>query len=231
MTETPARPHARPRSPLSLRRATGRLFLAIALGALGFVIAPDNVAWWIRAVAGWDVAALTLVALLWAIILRADGQETRARAGGDDPGRATVFVIALASAIFSLFSAAVVFRRVKSLAEPQGLTWQILTLGAVALAWTLTHTAYTMRYARLHYRKTHDKTGIRGGLQFPGTEEPADIDFAYFAFTIGMCFQVSDVVVTSTRVRRAVLLHAVISFVYNTTILALALNLVFGLMT
>jgi uncharacterized membrane protein len=68
-------------------------------------------------------------------------------------------------------------------------------------------------------------------MQFPGTEEPADIDFAYFAFTIGMCFQVSDVVVLTRRARRAVLLHAAMSFVYNTTILAISLNLVTTLLS
>ena len=101
-----------------------------------------------------------------------------------------------------------------------------LTLASIALSWTMTHTAYTLRYAHLYYR-----SGGRHGLQFPGDEAPADIDFAYFAFTVGMCFQVSDVTVSTTACRRAVLLHATLAFVYNTMILALALNLVFGLMS
>jgi uncharacterized membrane protein len=63
-------------------------------------------------------------------------------------------------------------------------------------------------------------------MVFPGTDAPSDLDFAYFAFTLGMCFQVSDVVVQTSRARRAVLLHALVSFVFNTTILALSLNLV-----
>ncbi|HEY8080089.1 MAG TPA: DUF1345 domain-containing protein, partial [Labilithrix sp.] len=90
------------------------------------------------------------------------------------------------------------------------------------LSWVVTHTAFTLRYAHLYYRK-HATAKC---FQFPGTDQPSDMDFAYFAFTVGMCFQVSDVVVASSRARRAVLLHAVTSFVYNTTILALSLNLV-----
>jgi len=96
----------------------------------------------------------------------------------------------------------------------------------VGTAWSLTHTSYTLRYAHLYYR---DEGGV-GGLVFPGDRPPDDFDFAYFAYTIGMCFQVSDVVITSWQIRRAVLGHAVLSFAYNTVILALALNLLFGVL-
>jgi uncharacterized membrane protein len=106
------------------------------------------------------------------------------------------------------------------------MAWTLLTLAAIVLAWVVAHTVYTLRYAHLYYGR-----GGHKGLQFPGDEQPADTDFAYFSFTVGMCFQVSDVVVTSTICRRAVLLHAVLSFIYNTAILALALNLVFSSMS
>ena len=96
----------------------------------------------------------------------------------------------------------------------------------MALSWTLTHTAFTLRYAHLYYRE--DDEGI-GGVDFPGGAMPTYMDFAYFAFTVGMCFQVSDVQVTSHQIRRAVLLHATMSFLYNTAILAFVLNLVFNL--
>lgn len=98
------------------------------------------------------------------------------------------------------------------------------TFLAVVLSWVVTHTMFTLRYAHLYYGD-----GEVGGLDFPGVEPPVDDDFAYFAFTIGMCFQVSDVVISSSRIRREALLHALLSFVYNTVILALSLNLVFSL--
>ncbi len=96
----------------------------------------------------------------------------------------------------------------------------------MALSWALTHTAFTLRYAHLYYRE--DAEGV-GGVEFPGGARPSYFDFAYFAFTIGMCFQVSDVAVSSPQIRRAVLLHATLSFLYNTAILAFVLNLAFGL--
>jgi uncharacterized membrane protein len=99
-----------------------------------------------------------------------------------------------------------------------------LCLIAVGLAWTLTHTSYTLRYAHLFYRENDHE----GGLEFPGRDEPDDFDFAYFAFTIGMTFQVSDVGVTSPLIRRTVLAHALLSFAYNTVIIALAINILAG---
>jgi uncharacterized membrane protein len=225
--ETANRPAHRRRWGVSPRHAVGRLVTATTIGVIAFALfAPTGVEWWVRAIVGWDVGALALVTLAWSIILRADHTETRRRAGADDPGRHLVFAIALASSMFSFFAAAFVLRHVKNLPGPSQLTWTLLTLAAIVLAWVLAHTSYTLRYAHLYYRG-----GGHHGLQFPGEDPPSDIDFAYFSFTIGMCFQVSDVVVTSTPCRRAVLLHAVLSFVYNTAILALALNLVFGTLT
>ena len=220
-------PPPRQRWAFSPRHAVVRLVIATALGVIAYaLITPaDDVPWWMRAVVGWDVAALSLCVLAWSVILRASPTETKRRAGSDDPGRHVVFAVAMVSSMFSFFAAAFVLRHVKNLPAASQMTWTLLTLGAVVLSWTLAHTMYTLRYAHLYYRK-----GSSHGIQFPGDQPPSDIDFAYFSFTIGMCFQVSDVVVTSTRCRRSVLLHAVLSFVYNTAILALALNLVFGSM-
>ena len=219
----------RPKAPkvlFSPRHAIARLFFATLTAAMSASLVTANQGWWARMIAGWDAGALTLVALAWYVILRADPTATKRRAGSYDPGRLLVFGIALASSLFSLFAAAFVLKKVHALPASEQLEWTLLTLAAIVLSWMMTHTAYTLRYAHLYYRG-----GGHHGLQFPGDEAPADIDFAYFAFTVGMCFQVSDVVVTSTVCRRAVLLHAILSFVYNTMILALALNLVFGLMS
>src|SRR5262249_25252673 len=118
-------------------------------------------------------------------------------------------------------------RRAKGLSPSEEAMFVGLCLAAVGSAWMLTHTAYTLRYAHLYYR---DDGEGEGGLTFPGSQDPAYFDFAYFSFTVGMCFQVSDVMITSPLIRRAVLGHSLLSFVYNTAIVALSLNLVFGLL-
>jgi uncharacterized membrane protein len=115
-----------------------------------------------------------------------------------------------------------VLKVVRTLPPEEATVWSILAISAVVLSWFSTHTAFTLRYAHLFYRRR----GSTACLRFEGTPKPCDLDFAYFAFTIGMCFQVSDVVIASSGTRRVALVHALVSFAYNTTILALSLNLV-----
>lgn len=97
-----------------------------------------------------------------------------------------------------------------------------LALLAVVVAWALTHTYYALHYARLYYQDGADG----GGLAFPGQTPPAYMDFIYFALAIGTSFAGSDVTVTSPEVRRTVVGHVLLSFAYNTAILALALGII-----
>jgi uncharacterized membrane protein len=174
---------------------------------------------------GWNAAGLVLLTLSWLPIARSSPDATHKRAAAEDPGRTLVYVFVLVASTVSLLAAVVLSRQAKTLPPDVAHRMGMLCLLTVAVSWALLHTAFTLRYGRLYYRA--DSEGI-GGVEFPGKEEPSYFDFAYFAFTIGMCFQTSDVCVTSHQIRRAVLLHAVISFAYNTAILAFVLNLVFG---
>ena len=139
------------RSALSPSRATGRFIASGTLGAITWAcltwLPQTLIAWPVRALATWDVASLTLSALSWTIILRADASETKRRAGGDDPGRYIVFIIALVASLISLFTAAVVLHTGKGAEVP---AWTVLTLAAVALSWAVTHTVYAFRYAHLY---------------------------------------------------------------------------------
>ena len=124
--------------------------------------------------------------------------------------------------IGGLFLAVALLPRGEDLgAEP--LRTLLCVLG-VLLSWALLHTSYAMYYAHLYYR---DPRRV-GGMEFPGEEEPAAPDFAYFAFTVGTAFSTSDVSVSSAKVRLAVLVHSVLAFFYNATILALVINIVIG---
>ena len=211
----------------SPRRALGRLILSAALGGLAAALIPGQVGGPVRTVAGWDVGALVLLALAWRIILRASPQETARRAAAEDVGRSFVWAAVVLGSTVSIFAATVALRNVRTMAPRAEHELALLCLLAVVTAWVLCHTTYTVRYAHLYYRDDGDL----GGLGFPGTEMPCLLDFAYYAFTIGMCFQVSDVTVTQHRMRQATLGHALLSFVFNTLVLALALNLVLGHLT
>lgn len=188
------------------------------------LVVPGSPPWQLRAMVGWDALALTLLGLSWRLIYKSDARATELRAADEDPGRFAVFVIAVLSSLVSLLAATLVLRMTRG--QSGASFWMALALLSVALSWLVTHTAYTLRYAHLFYRGEQN-----GGLSFPGTDAPTDLDFAYYAFTLGMCFQVSDVQVTSSEIRRATLGHALVSFVFNTTIVALSLNVMAQLLS
>jgi uncharacterized membrane protein len=207
------------------RQARGRLLIALGVGFLVSLLVPERLGPAVRAIAGWDAAALSMGVLAWVLIFRCDVKQTRRLAAEEDPGRAAVWIIVILASVFSLFATVGGLRGARVCASELRPTFVALSVVAVACAWALTHTAYTLRYAHLYYRDDGDG---EGGLSFPGDQPPAYVDFAYYAFTIGMCFQTSDVTITSRQIRRATMAHAVLSFGYNTAILATAVSLVVG---
>lgn len=224
-----ARASVRPGHP---RSATGRLGLGVAAGfaiALFVGVACPSFGGAVNIVAGWDGGGLAMLVLAWWLVLTADAEEMRQRAATVDPGHRAVSLMVIAGSVFSLFAAAVVMRHGEHFARTRAALafLGVLCFAAVLISWLLVHTAYTLRYAHLYYRD--DEVGV-GGLEFPGGEAPDALDFAYFAFTLGMCFQVSDVPITSRPIRRSALGHALLSFLFNTAIVALALNVIFGIL-
>jgi uncharacterized membrane protein len=213
-------------SPIDPRRALVRVTASMVFGVVAYLLAARHLPGLVPALIGWDTGSLALLTVSWAFLGTADAQATQERAGSEDPGRTLVYVIVVLSSAVSLLAATTVVRDAHTLMPKLAHAVAGLCLVTVALAWAMTHTAFAFRYARLYYRA--DSEGI-GGVDLPGNEPLSYFDFAYFAFTIGMCFQVSDMCVTSRQIRRTVLLHAVISFAYNSVILAFVLSLVFGM--
>ena len=208
------------------RRALVRTALAAIVGCAAGLLLSARYSTAVSVLGGWDAGGLVLLALAWAIIATAGAPETERRAATADFGRTAVYVLVLLTSAASLLAATPLLRSAKGAAPREAHELVALCLTTVALSWTLTHTAFTLRYAHLYYRE--DEEGV-GGVEFPGGARPSYLDFAYLSFTVGMCFQVSDVTVSSSQIRRAVLLHAALSFVYNTAILAFVLNLAFGM--
>jgi uncharacterized membrane protein len=213
--------HGRAFHPLDPRSVRTRLILAIAVGLLAWFAAPWRIAATTRALLAWDVAGLVLIGFAGLIITRSDARETRRRAAAYDPGRRVVWVVVLIASTLSLLAATVVVRQGR---EDTRSLHVALCVATVVISWLVTHSAFTLRYAHLHYRDA-DRAG---GIELPGGEPPDDLDFAYFAFTVAMCFQVSDATISSRPIRRTVLGQALLAFLYNTVILALALNLIVG---
>ena len=144
----------------------------------------------------WNVMGVVLLAFSWLVIGPADSAATRRQAGAEDPGRTFVYAIVVLMSGAGLFASTIRARVARKLSPDLSGLVAALSLFAVASAWMMTHTAFTFRYARLYYRD--DAEGI-GGIELPKSIPPTYFDFAYFAFTIGMCFQVSDVCILSRQ--------------------------------
>jgi uncharacterized membrane protein len=204
--------------------------IAILAAAIVVAVFPDWHGPWTRFVAAYDVFALCLLAWYWLIALQRDAEGAGRRAAMEDPGRNLIVVLVVASVAFGFGSALEILGRGSLHDDPHRAFLYAIGLGAVVLGWFLIHTAFMFRYARLYYGdRDHDRMSD-GGLVFPGGREPNDLDFAYFSFVLGMTFQVSDVQVTSPTIRKLALAHGLISFGYNTSILALVVNVVAGLL-
>ncbi len=221
-------PDVRAFHPLDPRGARTRLIVAAVVALASWVLVPPNLTWMTRVLLAWDGAGLVLLSFGWVIILRTSSKEARRRAGAYDPGRGLVSIIVLAASGFSLFAATFVLRQTKGESALDGNLHVVLCVATVVISWLVTHTAFTLRYAHLFYQDCDDDGKNEGGIDFPGGEEPDDLDFAYFAFTIAMTFQVSDAEISSRVIRRLVLRHGLMSFAYNTVILALSLNVIAG---
>jgi uncharacterized membrane protein len=200
--------------------ASGRLLIALVVsGVVALSLSTNHLV--IRILGAWDVGSLVFLALAWWLIVRSNPEKTKMRAAAEDPGGPGVFFIVLISSLASIAVAVLVLRDVKAIDPTATGLIEFLGVMAIVVAWFMTQTAYTLHYAHLYYRQDGDE----GGIDFNSEGDPDDLDFAYFAFIVGMTFQVADTNITDRGIRRAVLRHALISFVYNTIIIGLSINL------
>jgi uncharacterized membrane protein len=206
-----------------------RLFLALAIMLLAFFLLPLGTAIRSRGIVAWDIGVVSFLLLTLHLFLTRDSKQIPALAEAQEEGQWTIFWVAFFVSIVSFFVVTTEFANLKDLSGQQ----RTLRIGFVAatliLSWLLTHVVFAMRYAHDWY-DSNDGTGLRRGLEFPGDNEPDYMDFLYFSLVLGMTFQVSDVQITARRPRRLATLHGLVSFLYNTVILALTVNIAAGLL-
>jgi uncharacterized membrane protein len=208
--------------------AMRRAVIVGSIGLLVVVVLAWFLPWGLAVVAGWDAAALAFLVSVWPVLLRADGPHAAQLATREDETRGSAAVLLVGASVASLLG--VVFAL--DLAGRQGGPLRVLLIGVavltVVLSWTVVNTVYTLRYADLHYRSR--EAGIAFGDP-DGQEQPTYRDFAYVAFTIGMCYQVSDTTVRDRRIRGTVLSHAFLSYVFGVVIVAGSVSLIAGLLS
>lgn len=205
-----------------------RLTLATAAGLAVYLVLPAALLRsGERLALSWLAGIAVFLALVALVVVRASPEQVRRRARELDPRGWVITAIIVAAATVSLFALGFTLEKPPNERAIAMATRLVLAGLTVVASWTLAHTTFALHYAH-HYYGDRPAAGAqqdRGGLAFPGEEQPDYWDFLYFSFVIGMTCQVSDVQVTSRPMRRLTLMHGVLSFFFNTVILALAVNL------
>lgn len=200
-----------------------RLIVMIATCVVVGTAIGVTLSWWYAAAGGWAAACAVYIAWVWLVCGRFDGATTRLHARREDPGRTVSELLIVCVTIASLAAVVILLLHTSKAHGGAQLAGAIMAVLSVALSWTLLHTLYMLRYARLYYQDPV------GGIDFNGDEEPRYVDFAYLAFDLGMTFQVSDTNIGTTQLRSVILRHTLLSYVFGTVILATTVNLVAGL--
>lgn len=231
MTPAPTTPKAI--LPLRILRARPRLFVCVAVGvALGALLPGD----WrpvTRMLVAWDGAVLLYVALVGAMMADSNTQNIIRRARVQDEGQFTILALAMVAAVASLGAIVLQLGAVKDMAGME----KALHIGLAALtivsSFAFIHLMFALHYAHEFYAE--ERQGVkrpenqRGGLMFPGDQHPTYPDFLYFSYVIGVASQTADVSTCSRAMRMIALIHGVVSFFFNTTVLALTINIAAGL--
>ncbi|MDA8108692.1 MAG: DUF1345 domain-containing protein [Betaproteobacteria bacterium] len=219
----------RPRVALNPFNANGRrrLTTAAAAGAVALLILPVSPFGSSRFLIAWITAVACFVALAYRIVVHATPEVTERSAREQDQSGPVLLALVLCAAAASLFAVTLVLGAAHRLGAAWHVAYVLLAGLAVFASWLLAHIGFAFHYAHRYYGDVVAPFGeLDRGLVFPGKDRPDYLDFAYFAFVIAMTAQVSDVQVTTHRMRRLVLLHGVASFGFYTVILALAINIV-----
>jgi uncharacterized membrane protein len=204
--------------PVRVVYARPRTFISIAIGIVAFFLLPNSLRLVTRLLISWDIFVALYLVLVYTLVLRSGLAHIRRNAVLQDDGRFLILMVTATGAFASI--AAIIFELDGT---HRGTPELALATVTIALSWAAVHTTFALHYAHEFYRGAKP-----GGLDFPKgheDEDPDYWDFVYFSFVIGMTAQVSDVGVTDKTIRRTATAHGIISFVFNTALVALMVNI------
>lgn len=204
-----------------------RLLISLVAGAVTLGSTFWVLPLWIASIAAWNAFAVTSLILAWIGMFFTDARTRVNEAHLQDSHRSTIFCCLVAASFAGLLGACFLLSSAKTAGSSEAIRHVALAASTVIFSWLLVHTLLSLHYTHLYYCdcEESESSTTSGGLSFPGSDDPDFLDFAYFSFVIGMTFQVSDVEVTSKPIRRLVLFHGLISFAFNTVIVAFSINL------
>ncbi|MDQ2752331.1 MAG: DUF1345 domain-containing protein [Bacteroidota bacterium] len=207
-----------------------RMLVSLFVAAITFIFIHKLASPLIEALSVWLVFELVYLIIGWIILFNRPVSEIRRYARMDDGSKLFVFIMVLLTSFASIITVLILMISKAGDNSEQGLFIGV-SIAGIFMSWFMVHTLYTFHYAHMYYDDIPNDGEIKDaeGLDFPQKGELDYIDFAYFSFVIGCTFQVSDVQITSRRIRHVVLVHQLISFFMNTFVVALTINLIAGL--
>jgi uncharacterized membrane protein len=200
--------------PARFLRTRIRLLSSVTLGLLTLALLPDPLRWTTRALIAWDVTVTLYLVAAFTMVRRSSIAHIRSHAIAADDGRVAILALTAGAALASLLAITA------EIGAGRGTREVTLAIVTIALSWAMVHTSFAFHYAHDYYRSQPPS-----GLKFPDEDQPDYWDFIYFSFVIGMTAQVSDVAISDRTIRRTATAHGVISFVFNTALLALMVNI------
>lgn len=228
MNDTPVNPHAS--KPVWVRHflARPRLVTCFLLGVLAALFLPDAVVQLpvTRAIVGWNVGAILYLVLAMHMMFWSTHERMRARAVQQDEGSAVILLLVVTAALMCIGAIVAELAVVKDLKGELRYAHVGLAVLTIVSSWAFTQTMFALHYAHDYYVSV--MRGQPPGLAFPECQQPDYGDFLYFACVIGTSGQTADVAFTSRKMRRTGTVHCVLAFFFNTTLLALSINIASG---
>jgi uncharacterized membrane protein len=207
-----------------------RLMAGFVLGVVAYCLVPSGYAPQARAVVSWDVGVT--IYLVAAAVLFLDERQDRMAADAErqQEGEWTIFFMTVAAVVMSFVALVFEFSSTRNVPGSQRTLHVAIVAFTLFASWLMTHVTFAFRYAHEFYEQGQGGDDYERGLEFPGERSPDYLDFLYFSLVLGMTFQVSDVQITSRKLRRLATLHGLLSFLFNTVIVALTVNIAAGLL-
>lgn len=212
---------------LKQRNTLPRILISLIVAGCVYVFLPSSTFLLSRLIMSWDAGVMCLLVSIGKMIIRATPEKMRLNAQILDENRLTILILFVAAACASLMAIAYILKHSQGLPEWQLTLHIVLAIATIIVSWVLIHTSFAIHYAHLYYKNiTPDNLA---GLDFPQEPLPDYWDFLYFSFIIGMTCQVSDVTISTRPMRRLALFHGILTFFFNTVIVALSVNIIAGL--
>jgi uncharacterized membrane protein len=210
--------------------ARKRLFGAVLVGLVAYPALPAALTPTTRFICSWDIGAACYIAATAWLFATALQSQMAANARAQEEGEWTIFWVTMGAVVVSFVVVLGEFASTKDLArEVRGLHVALVVFTLFA-SWLMTHISFCFRYAHEYYSRSAGSDEVDRGLEFPGEANPDYLDFAYFSLVLGMTFQVSDVQITARKFRRLAAVQGLLSFLFNTVIVALTVNIAASLL-